>query len=312
MAEITIIGTGAMALYFGGSLSAAGERVRFLGSWQEGIDAINRKGICMEDNAGKKYYPAQASADPGKFPSTHLALVLVKSWQTKDAARLLEAVLEPDGIVLTLQNGLGNAEILTSTLGEEQVAQGVTTYGAKVQGPGTVRSGGEGVISVQQHARLTPLIKTLRRSGLEVQEVSDITSILWRKLVINVAINPMTGILGVKNGRLLDSPAAVKIMGLAAREAVDVASGMGIKLNIKDPTLEVERVAAATAENISSMLQDIRRNAPTEIDALCGSVVRAGRIVDLPTPVNEILLLMVQARENLTRNDNNENRECDF
>ena len=116
MAEITIIGTGAMALYFGSRLAAAGDRVRFLGSWQDGIDAINRNGICVVNNAGKKYYPAEASADPGKFPSTRLALVLVKSWQTKDAARLLEAVLEPDGIALTLQNGLGNVEVLTAAL----------------------------------------------------------------------------------------------------------------------------------------------------------------------------------------------------
>jgi len=312
MAEITIIGTGAMALYFGSRLAAAGDRVRLLGSWQDGIDAINRNGICVVNNAGKKYYPAEASADPGKFPSTRLALVLVKSWQTKDAARLLEAVLEPDGIVLTLQNGLGNAEILTTTLGEEQVAHGVTTYGATVQGPGTVRSGGEGVISVQQHARLTPLIQTLRRSGLEVQEVFDITSILWSKLVINVAINPLTGILGVKNGRLLDSPAAMKIMGLAAREAAEVAEALGIMLDIKDPGRQAEQVAAATAENISSMLQDIRRNAPTEIDALCGSVVRAGRMVDLPTPVNEILMFMIRAKEDITRNANHENRGNDF
>ena len=86
-------------------------------------------------------------------------------------------------------------------------------------------------------------------------------------------------------------------MGLAAREAADVASGMGIKLKIKDPTLEAERVAAATADNLSSMLQDIRRNAQTEIDALCGSVVQSGKLVDLPTPVNEMLLLLIKARE---------------
>ena len=192
MADITIIGTGAMALYFGGSLSAAGVRVRFLGSWQEGIDAVNRNGICMVDTAGKNYFPAQASTNPGKFPSTHMALVLVKSWQTGRAAKMLEEVLHPEGIVLTLQNGLGNVEILNAALGKEQTAQGVTTYGATVQGPGVVRLGGKGVISVQQHARLTPLIQTLRRSNLVVQEVSDITSILWSKLVINVAINPLT------------------------------------------------------------------------------------------------------------------------
>ena len=312
MAKITIIGTGAMALYFGGRLAAAGERVRFLGSWQEGIDAINQKGICVVNDAGKRYYPAQASADPGRFPSTHLAFVLVKSWQTTGAARMLAEILHPEGIVLTLQNGLGNIEILSEILSVERVAQGVTTYGATVQGPGIVRPGGEGVISVQQHPRLAPLVQKLRKCDLKVQEVSDITSILWSKLVINVAINPLTGILGVKNGSLLDSPAAIKIMGLAAKEAAEVASGLGIKINIKDPGRIAERVAAATADNLSSMLQDIRRNAPTEIDSLCGSVVRSGRMVDLPTPVNEILMLLIQAKEDFTRKANNDNRENDL
>lgn len=312
MAEITIIGTGAMALYFGSRLAAAGERVRFLGSWQEGIDAINRKGICVVNDAGKNYYPAQASVDPGKFPATQLAMVLVKSWQTERAASLLTEVLHQDGIVLTLQNGLGNAEILTAALGEDQVAQGVTTYGATVLGPGIVRPGGEGVISVQQHPRLASLVQILRKCDLEVQEVADITSILWSKLVINVAINPLTGILSVKNGNLLDNPAAKKIMGMSAREAAEVASGLGIKLNFKDPVRQAERVAAATAENLSSMLQDIQRNAPTEIDSLCGSVVRSGRMVDLPTPVNEILMLLIQAKKDFIRKANDDNRENDL
>ena len=104
----------------------------------------------------------------------------------------------------------------------------------------------------------------------------------------------------------------MRIMGLAAREAAEVAGALGIMLDIKDPGRQAEQVAAATAENISSMLQDIRRSAPTEIDALCGSVVRAGRMVDLPTPVNEILMFMIRAKEDITRNANHENRGNDF
>ncbi len=301
MADITIVGTGAMALYFGGRLASAGENVCFLGTWPEGLDVINQKGICVVSDKGERYFPAEATSDPEKITSSRLAIVLVKSWQSKRTANQLANVLDADGIVLTLQNGLGNAEVLAAELGEDRVAQGVTTYGATVLGPGRVHPGGEGMVTVQQHGRLAPLIQSFRKSGLKIQEVPDISGIMWEKLIINVAINPLTGLLGVKNGKLLESSAATKIMGLAAREAEEVARALGIRIKMEDPGQAAESVAAATGENLSSMLQDIRRGAPTEIDALCGAVVRSGRSVDIPTPVNKLLMLLIQARGDLTR-----------
>ncbi|MCJ7714953.1 MAG: 2-dehydropantoate 2-reductase, partial [Anaerolineales bacterium] len=232
--------------------------------------------------------------------NTKTALVLVKSWQTERAARQLSQILDPDGIVLTLQNGLGNLEILSSSLGEERVAQGVTTCGATLIGPGLVRPAGEGVVSIQAHPRLNSLTKTLKKAGFAIKVVPDLNSLVWEKLIVNVAINPLTAILGIQNGKLLESQSAVNIMTLAAIEATEVAKAKGIPLYINDPGQEAQSVALATSNNLSSMLQDINRGAPTEIDFLCGAVTRIGRSMNVPTPVNHLLWQLIKSRVELT------------
>ena len=307
MANILIVGSGAMALLFGARLVRAGFDVTLLGTWQEGIQAINQSGIRIDDKQNPLVYPASGKTDLSEIPPVKMALVLVKSWQTERAARQLSQVLHQDGIALSLQNGLGNIEILSQILGNERVAQGVTTYGATLLGPGVVRPGGEGLISVQSLPRLDLIIQYLQHAGFKVQRIADLSSLVWGKVIINVAINPLTALLNVKNGQLLESRSSLEIMQETAEEAANVARALGIQLGFKDPAAEVQRIAFATADNISSMLQDIRRGALTEIDALCGAVVRAGRSVDLRTPVNELLMLLIRAREDINREIDYEN-----
>ena len=301
MGEITILGTGAMAMLMGGWLAKAGIKVRLLGTWQECIQAINEQGICVVKDGAPRFYPAQAYSDPKHLKGTKLALVLVKSWQTQRAASQLKDTLATDGVALTLQNGLGNGDLLKQTLGQERIAVGVTTYGATVLGPGQVRPGGQGKITVGDHSRLSPIINLIQEAELTLQQVSDLSGLIWGKLIVNVAINPLTALLGVENGKLLESSAVTHLMGLAAQEAASVAQEQGIPLDITDPKGTAEAVAAATGTNLSSMLQDIRRGAPTEIDALCGEVVRQGRQLTIPTPVNEMLMMLIQGKVDLQR-----------
>jgi 2-dehydropantoate 2-reductase len=145
------------------------------------------------------------------------------------------------------------------------------------------------------------MINLLQGAGLSLQQVSDLSGLMWGKLIINVAINPLTALLEVNNGKLLESSTVTKLMGLAAQEAASVAQKQGISLELTDPKRSAEGVAAATGSNISSMLQDIQRGAPTEIDALCGEVVRKGKQLAIPTPVNEMLMMLVQGKVDLQR-----------
>jgi 2-dehydropantoate 2-reductase len=288
-----------MACLFAAWLAAAGVRVTMLGTWAEGLEALRSHGVCVIGTDGQeRAYPVEAVADPGDCGHFRHALVLVKSWQTERAALQLAGCLSPEGLALTLQNGLGNRERLVQHLGLVRVALGVTTSGATLVGPGRVRPGGEGVLSLGAHERLAPLADLLQGAGFPVELVAEAEGLLWSKLVINAAINPLTALLRVPNGQLLERPAARTLMAAAAREAADVAAALGLRLTYDDPAVAAEAVARRTASNISSMLQDVRRGAPTEIDAICGAIVSVGKERGISTPVNRTLWLMVRAVAN--------------
>lgn len=294
--SILIRGTGALATLFAWRLANAGCDVTMLGSWQPGLKALREKGARLTDAHGnERALPVRVVERPGECRGIAQAIVLVKSWQTELAARELRECLAPDGLALTLQNGLGNSETLEASLGSNRVALGTTITGATLLGPGLVKVAGEGPVSVQRHPALAPLISALRAGGFEVKEVPDATSLLWGKLVINSAINPLTALLRVPNGELLNRPAARELMRRLAEETAAVARAEGVKLAFDDPAAMAEDVARRTAGNYSSMLQDIRRGAPTEIDAICGAVAHIGQRDGIPTPWNEACWQLITA-----------------
>ena len=296
MDPILIVGTGALATVFAARLSAAGVDVTLLGTWQAGLDALRKAGARLVGADGlERAYPVRATDDPADCRGARLALVLVKGWQTERAARQLSACLAEDGLALTLQNGLGNREILAGSLDSWRVALGVTTIGATLLAPGLARLGGDGLVSIEAHPRLGPLEVILRTAGFVVNVVEDARSLVWGKMVISAAINPLTALLRVPNGELLKRPAARLLMGELACEAADVARAQGVNLPFEGPECAVEEVAQRTSANRSSMLQDVLRGAPTEIDAICGAIVRAGEAAGLPTPVNRVVWNLVKA-----------------
>ena len=294
-ASVLIVGTGAMAGLFGARL-APHAQVTLLGTWQAGLEALTRDGIRLEGNGRAVQVPVRATSDPADCAGAQSALFLVKSWQTQRAAAMLAQCLAPDGVALTLQNGLGNVEVLEAELGPQRVALGVTTLGATLLGPGRVRAGGAGPTHVAPHPRLEPLVDLLETSGFEVHLAEDLESLAWGKLVVNAGINALTALLEVPNGELLERPGARAVMQEAAQEAGRVAAARGVTLPYEDPVAQVEAVARRTAANISSMLQDIRRGAPTEVDAINGAVVREADRLGLQAPVNRTLWNLVHAK----------------
>lgn len=287
MKNILIVGTGALATLFAARLAGAGHQVSMLGTWREGIEALERDGARLVDSHGdEKRFPVRATDDARDCAGAKHAIILVKAWQTERVARQLEGCLAEDGLALTLQNGLGNRETLIQSLGAGRVALGSTTTGATLLGPGLAKAGGEGVVSLERNQALGPLEEALRSAGFQVQLVEDAKSLIWGKLVINAAINPLTALLRVKNGQLLERPFAREAMKALARETANVANAENIVLPFDDPVAKAEEVAHKTAANASSMLQDVLRGAPTEIDAICGAVVRAAERHRIGAPVN--------------------------
>ena len=293
---ILLVGTGAMASLFAALLAAKGLKVRLLGTWKENIKVLNEVGVKFIDQEENEFiYPVEATSDPEKCYGSRFAIVLVKSYQTTYAAKRLVKCLEPDGLALTLQNGLSNREILADALGEQRVISGATTLGATLIGPGIVRMGGTGGISIGYHKNVKLPADLLRQAGFEVEVVGDTRSLVWGKLVINAAINPLTALLGVKNGELLENPNSRKLMRLITIESAGVAAALEIKLPYPDPVETVESVAQRTASNYSSMYIDMGRGSLTEIDAINGAIVRAGEAIGAPTDKNRMLWLLVRA-----------------
>ena len=270
--SILILGIGALGTLFAARLASCGVDVTMLGAWPEGLAALRARGARL-------------------VGQTTGAAVRV----TERAAELLSGCLAPEGLALTLQNGLGNCEILSGRLGPERTALGVTTVGASLPEPGVALPGGNGTVTLEAHPRLGPLESILRRAGFEVQTVADAAALTWGKLVVNAAINPLGALLRLPNGALLERPEARALMGELAREAAAVAHGLGITLPYPDPLRAAEEVARHTAPNRSSMLQDVLRGAPTEIEAINGAVMRLGEQVGVETPVNRLVCRLVRS-----------------
>ena len=288
MMRIILFGTGAMASLFAVRLSAVAT-VTLLGNWSEAIAAIRDRGVLLEERDKSQQVLVNADYLGTSQERADLVLVLVKSWQTVDVAAHLPGYLNEGGFAVSLQNGLGNVELLGP-----RAYPGSTAEGATLLGPGHIRAGGSGPTHM-----LAPewVVDLFCRAGLEAHGCTpeEADSVIWGKLCVSCGINALTALLRVRNGELLWKPNVADLMIRAARECAEIARAKRIKLSFEDAAAEVTAVAERTADNQSSMLQDMLRGAPTECDAINGAVVGEGRIMGIPTPVNDVLWQLVQA-----------------
>lgn len=286
--KIAIIGTGALASLFSARLSLLSDVV-MIGSWQDQINTVNQKGLTVQELDGSETsYQFTASNDPFVHPKADLALVLTKSFQTETAIERTHGILAPYGAAVTMQNGIGNLEQFQEAFGEDRATVATTTMGATMIAPGIVKHAGEGIIQIAQPPNLImrtgATISYLRGAGFSVEVGEDADSILWGKLCVNVAINPLTAVLGKTNGFLVSNKEANRVMQATAQEAQNVAHSLEIELPYDSAREKAAEVAQMTAANRSSMLQDRDKNRPTEIEAICGQLLAHAQENNAPTP----------------------------
>jgi 2-dehydropantoate 2-reductase len=228
------------------------------------------------------------------------AVVCVKTYGTVWAADLASRILSRDGVVATVQNGLGNIETLAAKAGEDRVSLGVIYVGAEMvdgklsaTGAGRVELGRPRRAASRRH--LEALAEAMKAGGMTVSVVDDPWPSVWKKLVVNAAMNPTTAIFGLRNPELLEHPAGRPIADDLARETARVATAAGVAL---DPDAAPGMWhSVATFVNRSSMLQDVAARRPTEIDAINGAIAREGARRDVATPANEAITILVKAVE---------------
>jgi 2-dehydropantoate 2-reductase len=273
-----------------------------LGTWEEGIRAIQHRGVRIHEPDGTiaDHRVAGAATGPEDAPPCDAALLLVKSYQTERAACWAARVLRSDGLAVSLQNGLDNGPRLAATVGADRAAVGVNYVGATSLGPGEARFS----VSLASYIGETPgpsatrasvLAELLTEAGLRTRLVTDIESRLWGKAIINAAINPLTALWRVPNGALLASEERRQVLAALAVEAATVAEAAGIAAPFPDPVAATAAICSASAANHSSMLQDVEHGRPTEIDSINGVIVAVGKRLGVPTPFNEVSWKLVRA-----------------
>jgi 2-dehydropantoate 2-reductase len=231
----------------------------------------------------------------GKVEPVDIAIVTTKSQGTAWAAETAKRLLAKGGTVLTIQNGLGHRERLATVLGDDRVAVGVIYVGAALEGT-DLRTTGPGRVELGRAPHVEELAALLHEGGMATSVVDDPWPAVWRKLVGNAAVNPVSALVGITNGELLEHLAS-RIVDAAARETARVASAEGVPISDAEAITLWRSMAELTAANRSSMLQDVRSGRPTEIDWINGEVVRRGHRHGVPTPVNESLLKLVEVLE---------------
>ena len=228
------------------------------------------------------------------------AIVTTKTPGTAWAAEIASRVLAPDGVALTIQNGLGNYETLVKHLGAERVAVGVIYVGAQLVN-GELRATGPGKVELGRptasasRAKLDAIGELLRAGGMDVSVVDDAWPAVWRKVVTNAAVNPLTALIRRTNAELLTDAVASRVADGIAREVARVATASGVRIGEDEATKQWRAMAGLTGANRSSMLQDVEAGRPTEIDAICGAVAREGERRGVAAPLNQAMTLLVRS-----------------
>ncbi|CAN5313076.1 2-dehydropantoate 2-reductase [soil metagenome] len=305
--HIVVVGSGAMGGLFGARLAAAGHEVLLYDTWQAHVAAIEERGLFIEgpDGTPIRYQVRATDKPPQTLRGAELILVQVKSYDTYGALAPLEPRINPESLILSLQNGLGNLEQMQKALpNHRRFLIGTTAHSAGVIAPGRIRHAGPGPTVIGDpvpdrtpRLNLKPVRDVLQDAGFATQLSDRIWPAIWLKLTANVSINPLTALTGVRNGQLLDDPELLALADAAVAETVAVMKAAGIDAPERDYTEFARQVMRDTGPAHSSMLQDIQNGKRTEIAAINGAVAGLGRELGVPTPVNRWLTALVRNRE---------------
>lgn len=299
--RILVVGAGALGSFVAGVLSQENEVILF--ARKAPAEAIQKKGLVIE---GETKLATQLNAvqttdeiSDGKFD---LVIIAVKSYDTEEAVKNIKSLVDQKTAVLSLQNGLDNEEKIAAQIGIEKTVGGVTSHGVTLLEYGRVCHAGVGETIIgeldgSESERINDIGSTLTSAGIKTDISKNIQGEIWAKGIVNAGINPLTAMLRVRNGYLLEHENLTSLLEEICTECISVANAANVTLPDCDLIEKTKNVARLTADNRSSMLQDVENKKKTEIDSINGAIVRIGKEHDIPTPVNSTLVRLVKGIE---------------
>jgi 2-dehydropantoate 2-reductase len=302
--RICFLGAGALGSAIGGSLAEGGADVVLVDAWAEHVEAMNRDGLTLREGGVDRTVKVRAATSAAGVGPVDLVIVLVKSFHTREAMEGARALVAPDTVVMSLQNGLGHEDILADVVGRDHVMAGKTYKGGVLLAPGRVIAGVKGKETIigeldgSLSERARRIADTFSRSGLAVTVSDNIVGTMWDKLLINVATGALAGITRLPYGALYAVPEVESCALDAVAEAMAVAKASGVKLSWNEPRGPwLKAKEGLPPEFKTSLLQSLEKGTRTEIDFINGAVVRGGERCGVATPVNRTLVACVKGIE---------------
>ncbi len=296
-------GGGAMGGLFGGYFAAAGHEVVLVDPSRPALEAIGAKGLAIEEKDGSvREVAVRATDDPGSVGIVDMILVYVKCYHTEAAIRSAKPMIGPKTVVVSLQNGWGNADRIGGVIGSAQLLVGLTYHSATLLEPGRIRHPGAGLthigeLSGEMSPRLAQVVEAFGTAKLEAVATPRVRDEVWKKLALNVCTLPTAGLLGFTADALGQHDGTLALMRGLLDETVAVAQAQGIGLDADErwPAITglLERAVGARA----SMLQDIEAQRRTEIDVINGAITEAGQRLGIATPLNNAMVWLVRSLE---------------
>lgn len=292
--KFAVMGAGAVGCYYGGMLARGGHDVTLIARPQH-VQAVRQHGLLLDTQTFREHVRLHADTEPSGVRGAQCVLFCVKSTDTADAAAAIAPHLAPDAVLLSLQNGVDNAERAQALLGRT-VIPSVVYVAAEMAGPGHVKHHGRGELVIGPAPQSVALVAEFAKAGVTVQISDNVMGALWSKLIINCAYNALSAITQLPYGRLVQGPGIEATMHAAVDEALAVAKAGGITVP-GDAWGAVQAIARSMATQFSSTAQDLAGGRRSEIDYLNGHVVRLGERLGIATPVNRALLALVKTLE---------------
>lgn len=319
--NVLVMGAGAVGTAVGGFLAQDGHRVTLVGR-DPHMAAIRQGGLRIEGIWGRHSIAGlRALTGIGDVPRERFDLVLIttKSYDTGDAATQVLPLLSLDSLVISLQNGLGNVETISAVVGPDRAVGGRLIFGIEIPEPGAARItvyADKVMLGSPTHrvelSRLEGVAAAFTRAGIPTEATLAIDQFIWGKVLYNCSLNPLSALLEVNYGELLEHEETRRIMTDAIEEIFAVAGARSVPLAWRTPVeyrdLLFGRLIPDTYAHHASMLQDVTRGKRTEIDALNGAIVRLGLEAGVPAPVNRVLTDMVKVKER-TRSGSDRHRD---